>query len=126
MMIKKRSYCFLMGMLCLSLMTVAQRANYAAAEKYDVPNLQKRVGSLTVLPFFFKNDDRFWFIYEDQQGRNYYYVDPAKKEKGFLFNRAVVAAQLQQLRKETIDSALINFNAPFYMAGKQQTVTVSY
>ncbi|OQP57778.1 peptidase S9 [Niastella vici] len=126
MMYLKRSCCFLLAVLWLPVMANAQLANYAAAEKYDVPNLQKRVGSLTVLPFFFKNDDRFWFVYEDQLGRNYYYVDPAKKEKGFLYNRSLVAALLQQLRKETIDSALINFNAPFNIAGNQQTVIVAY
>jgi len=107
-------------------MVAAQRANYAAAEKYDVPNLTGKVGSLTVLPFFFKGDDRFWFIYEDRNGKNYYYVDPKRKEKKLLFNKGIITTQLQQLRKEKIDTTLINFNAPFNIANKQQTVTITY
>lgn len=126
MIVTMRRYCFLLGFLCITGRAAAQPVNYAAAEKYDVPNLREKVGSLTVLPFFFKNDDRFWFIFEDGNGRNYYYVDPKKKEKGLLYNRAVVARQLQQLREEKIDSALIVFNAPFNLAGRQQTVTVTY
>ena len=107
-------------------MVAAQRANYAAAEKYDVPNLTGKVGSLTVLPFFFKGDDRFWFIYEDRNGRNYYYVDSKRKEKKLLFNKGAITSQLQQLRKEKIDTTLINFNAPFNITNKQQTVTITY
>jgi len=122
----KRSGCFLLAVLWLSLMGQAQRANYAAAEKYDVPNLQNKVGSLTVLPFFFKNDDRFWFIYEDQNGRNYYYVDPATKKKQLLYDKSAIAAGLYKLRKEPIDTALISFSAPFDLSGKQQTVRISY
>src|SRR5690349_16940283 len=122
----KGSYCFLLVMFCSPLMAWAQQPNYAAAEKYDVPNLQKKLGTLTVLPFFFNNDDRFWFSYEDQNGKNYYCIDPVKKEKRVLFNRQIIAAQLQQLRKEPIDTALITYNPPFGISGKQQTVTVSY
>lgn len=126
MRVTGRMYCFLLGMLCLAGRSEAQQANYAAAEKYDVHNLRNKTGSLTVLPFFFKNNDRFWFIFEDGNGRNYYYVDPEKKQKGILFNRTGVAAQLQLLTKEKIDTALIVFNAPFNLAGRQQTVTVTY
>ena len=121
-----RRYCFFLGFLCMAGRGVAQKANYGAAEKYDVHNLRNKAGTLTVLPFFFKNNDRFWFIFEDGNGRNYYYVDPAKKIKGVLFSRAAVAAQLQQLRKEKIDTAHIGFNAPFNLSGNDRTVTVTY
>lgn len=121
-----RSSCFLLVMLCIAAAAGAQQVNYAAADKYDAPNLRNKVGSLTVLPFFFKNDDRFWFIFEDAKGRNYYYVDPLKKQKGLMFNRAAVAAQLQQLKKEKIDTSLIGFNAPFNLTCQDQTVTITY
>ena len=81
MIVTMRRCCFLLAMYCAPWMVCAQQPNYAAAEKYDVPNLRDKIGSLTVLPFFFKNDDKCWFVYEDGNGRNYYYVDPKKKEK---------------------------------------------
>jgi dipeptidyl-peptidase 4 len=126
MMVKMRRYCFLLAILCITAQTKAQQANYAAAQKYDVPNLRDKVGTLTVIPFFFNNDDRFWFLYEDQNGKNYYCIDPEKKEKHLLFDRQIIATQLQQIRKEKIDTGLINYNAPFGLTGKQQAVTVSY
>lgn len=126
MMIQKRSCSFLLALLCVVNLARAQQVNYVAADKYDVPNLRDKVGTLTVLPFFFKNNDRFWFSFEDANGRNYYYVDPAKKQKGLLYNRTTVATQLQLLKKEKIDTALINFSAPFNLGGHDQTVTVTY
>src|ERR1044072_7567933 len=117
MMIQKRSCSFLLALLCVVNLAKAQQVNYVAADKYDVPNLRDKVGTLTVLPFFFKNNDRFWFSFEDANGRNYYYVDPAKKQKGLLYNRTTVATQLQLLKKEKIDTALINFSAPFNLGG---------
>ncbi|AEV98701.1 peptidase S9 [Niastella koreensis] len=122
----KRSRCFLLAMLWLPGLVEAQHANYAAAEKYDVPGLRDKVGTLTVLPFFFRNNDRFWFIYEDKNGRNYYYVDPATRKKQLLYDRKAIETALFKLRKENIDTALISYNAPFELSGKQQTVRISY
>lgn len=40
----------------------AQTPDFAAAEKYDVPNLMPLVGTTQVIPFFLKKSNRFWII----------------------------------------------------------------
>lgn len=47
--------------LFLPLSGLAQVPDFKAAEKYDVPNLQKLVGSTQVIPFFLKKSNKFWF-----------------------------------------------------------------
>jgi len=105
---------------------MGQQANYAAAEKYDVPNLRSKVGSDRVLPFFFKNSDRFWFIFDDEAGKNYYYVDPAKGTKTLLVDRAFIFKKLSEIRNEDIDTAALNVTPPFNAQDTKKTVEVSY
>ncbi|OCX52056.1 peptidase S9 [Mucilaginibacter sp. PPCGB 2223] len=104
----------------------AQQANFAAAEKYDVANLKSRVGSDRVLPFFFKNSDRFWFIFDDEAGKNYYYVDPAKGVKTLLVDRPFILKKLAELRNEHIDSTGLTVNPPFNATANQTTVELNY
>lgn len=48
--------------LFFPLATLAQVPNYAAAERFDAPNLQKQIGSVQIVPFFLKKSNKFWFI----------------------------------------------------------------
>lgn len=124
-----RRFLFLAGMFCLGSLPLslpAQQANYTAAEKYDVPNLQKQVGQLSIVPFFFKGGDQFWFALDNGQGRDMYYIDPATKKKALLFDRKLIVARLGELRKEKIDSAVVQYNPPFSITASQQAVQLTY
>jgi dipeptidyl-peptidase 4 len=97
----------------------AQKADYVSAEKYDVPNLAKKVGALEVIPFFINKTDQCWFHWTEANGkRNHYFVDPAKKEKRLLYDKAILAEQLAALRHEKPDTT-INFMPAFSGDGKK-------
>jgi len=103
-----------------------QKANYAAAEKYDVQNLKDKVGTPKVIPFFFKGCNKFWFVFEDASGKNYYYVDPEKGEKHPLFDKKFIIQKLTGIRDEKIDSAAITYYPDFAITANQKTVIVGY
>lgn len=102
----------------------AQKANYAAAEKFDAPNLFRKTGTLKIIPFFFKKSDAFWFRYEDSTGEHHYFVDPRQPVKRPLYDKAVIASQLKTLRKETIDTAAITCS--FQFGADEESVGVGY
>ncbi len=98
----------------------AQTADYKAAEKYDVPNLAKSVGTIEILPFFIKKSDTFWFTFEEKKsGRNYFLVDPTKKEKRLLYDKKLLAEKLGRLRNEKVDTLALNFMPDFSNDGKK-------
>ena len=55
-----RSIFFLV--LLFPLATLAQKPDYDAAEWFDAPNLQRQIGTMKVIPFFFKKSNNFWFL----------------------------------------------------------------
>lgn len=121
-------HCFFVTLVFLSTAQSinAQQANFAAAEKYDIARLKGKVGSDRVLPFFFKNSDRFWFVFDDEAGKNYYYVDPAKKTKSLLVDKAFIVKKLSEIRNEHIDTALLNINPPFNATVNRPIVEIGY
>jgi dipeptidyl-peptidase-4 len=80
---------FVVGVLMHALMHgFAQEANYKAAAKYDVPNLQRQVGSLEIVPQFINKSDSFWFAWQDAQGnRLTWFVNPVTEQKRLLKER---------------------------------------
>lgn len=81
---------------CLPLFSVwGQKANYKQAEKFRTAGSE--VGSLSVSPNFLKNSDKFWFTYKTGEGTKYYFVDPDRKTKSFLFDNEYMAAELTKI-----------------------------
>ncbi len=72
-----------------------QKANYKQAEKFR--KIGSEVKSLSVAPKFLKDSDKFWFSYETGEGVQYYFVDPAKKTKRFLFENNYMAEELTKI-----------------------------
>lgn len=73
----------------------AQQANFVQAEKFRQINAE--IGSLNVIPNFFKDSDKFWYSYKTGEGTKYYFVDPAKREKRYLFENEYLAEELTKL-----------------------------
>ncbi len=98
----------------------AQTADYEAAERYDTPILAKNIGTIEILPFFIKKSDTFWFTFEEKKsGRNYFLVNPTKKEKRLLYDKKLLAEKLGSLRNEKIDTLALNFMPNFSNDGKK-------
>lgn len=73
----------------------AQQANFVQAEKFRQINAE--IGSLNVIPNFLKDSDKFWYSYKTGEGTKYYFVDPAKREKRYLFENEYLAEELTKL-----------------------------
>ena len=62
------------------------KANYLLASKFSPTKLDKMVFSTSVDPHWLKKSNRFWYSYQNTDGRKWYIVDPVKAEKKVLFD----------------------------------------
>ncbi len=84
-------------MMFFSMQTVqAQKANFELAERFTADNMQKMTGSTFLNPNWIENEDRFWYEWEDSNGKRWMYVDAARELVRPLFNRDDMAAQLSE------------------------------
>ncbi|WP_343523943.1 prolyl oligopeptidase family serine peptidase [Pedobacter sp.] len=125
---------------CISV--IAQQADYLAAQKYDAPNLAKRVGTLKIIPFFLKNSHKFWFVANGSaplsnqlnQGNGaisgslltnvHYIVDMASGRRQELFDKAIIIDQLKGLTQGEVNSAQVIYTPEF--SADEKSVLVSY
>jgi len=80
------------------------KANYQLASRFSPKKLEKMVFSTAVDPHWLKKSDRFWYVYETPQGKNWYIVDPAKAQKRVMFDNAKLAAKLTNIVKDPFDA----------------------
>ena len=80
------------GLLLLAVNLYAQQtpittANYQAAARFSPKKLEKMIFSTAVDPHWLKKSNRFWYMYETTEGKEWYIVDPVKGEKKVLFDQ---------------------------------------
>ncbi|MBS7197801.1 MAG: DPP IV N-terminal domain-containing protein [Bacteroidales bacterium] len=70
-----------------------QKANYKLAEKLRKVSFGSLIGkySMNVFPKQINDTDKFWFEFTTEEGKHFYFVDPAKGEKRLLFNNTDIA-----------------------------------
>jgi dipeptidyl aminopeptidase/acylaminoacyl peptidase len=86
----------------ISTLTLAQQANFEAAERFTGEKMEKLIGNTSVFPRWIEDTDRFWYTYENNEGKNWYYVDAARPSQRLLFDQENMASQLAEI-----------FNRPF-------------
>src|ERR1700686_943292 len=69
-------------------------ANYELAARGTAAKVGKLVFDTSVTPHWLENGDRFWYTYENNKGRRFYLVDPARKSKSLVFDPTRLAALL--------------------------------
>jgi len=82
----------------------APKANYQLASRFSPNKLKKMVYSTTVDPHWLKLSNRFWYVYETPNGKNWYVVDPAAKTKKKLFNSTDLAAEITLVMRDAFDA----------------------
>ena len=95
-------------LILLSLLLLAlggdaqQKANYKLAEKLRNVSLGSLIGkySMNVFPKQINDTDKFWFEFTTEEGKNFYFVDPAKGEKRLLFENADIAQGVSQIPRQ--------------------------
>ena len=79
-----------------------QKANYKLAEKLRNVSFGSLIGkySMSVFPKQINDTDKFWFEFTTEEGKNFYFVDPAKGEKRLLFENADIAQGVSQITRK--------------------------
>lgn len=83
---------------------LAQTANFELAERFTTQMMEKMVGSTSVDPNWIKDQDRFWYSYENGEGKNWYFVDAARQNKRMLFDQETMAARLSEIFKKPFNA----------------------
>ncbi len=81
-----------------------QKANYDLAARFSPKKLDKMIFSLSVDPHWLKQSNKFWYVYETSEGKQWMIVDPAKNEKKQLFDKEQLAASLTKIIKDPFDA----------------------
>lgn len=80
------------------------KPNYDLAFRWTSSKVGKYVFSTSVSPRWLEFSDRFWYTYETPAGRQWWIVEPAKKTKQPLFDRARMAGQLTTILRTPYDA----------------------
>lgn len=83
-----------------------QKSNYALAEKFrllDEAPVYKY--STEVNPTFINGTDCFYYSFATREGKRYYYVNPAKKEKRLLFDTAELLSKIALYTRKAYPAA---------------------
>ena len=91
--------------------TPVTKANYQLASRFSPNKLDKMVFSTSVDPHWLKNSDRFWYDYENTDGRKWYIVDPEKGQKKLLFDPAKLAAEITKIVKDPFDAQHLDLDS---------------
>jgi dipeptidyl aminopeptidase/acylaminoacyl peptidase len=81
-----------------------QKANYDLAARFSPKKLDKMIFSLSVDPHWLKQSNRFWYVYETSEGKQWMIVDPVKNEKKVMFDKEQLAASLTRIIKDPFDA----------------------
>ena len=57
--------------VCFSLISVAQKADFKAAEKFRADNLTPKFGDLAVNANWIEESDIFWYSFKTSAGKNF-------------------------------------------------------
>ncbi|MGN6420070.1 MAG: DPP IV N-terminal domain-containing protein, partial [Pseudobacter sp.] len=107
----------MLRLICSALFMAVLMPGFVLAQEdpanyFDAPNLNKQIGSMSIVPFFAGKEGRFWFVASDSTEKNYFLVDPVKKKRWNLSDKSFLAKELARIRKEKIDTAAIKITGP--------------
>jgi len=84
--------------------TTPPKANYQLASRFSPNKLRKIIYSTTVDPHWLKLSNKFWYEYETPEGKQWYIVDPASRNKKKLFDNAKLAAEITNIIRDPFDA----------------------
>jgi len=73
-----------------------QKGNFELAERFSTTNVTQKVGSTSVNAQWLKDQDAFWYQWQDAKGKRWMYIDVPKSIKRPLFNQEDLAAKLSE------------------------------
>lgn len=98
------SLCLLLPVLTVSAQQKpVTKANYELAERFAPSKVNRCIHSTLSGAEWFKNSDRFWYMWKDSNGTHYYVVDPVSKTKKEIFDMDKLASELTLIVKDPYD-----------------------
>ncbi len=99
-------------LMCLGLLSAAAtgqptpvtRANYDLAERFSQKKVDKMVFSTAVQPNWFRDSDKFWYVWHSPQGTQYFVVDPAARTRRPLWDMAELAMKISEITHDPFDA----------------------
>ncbi len=80
------------------------KANRELAERFTKAKMEKMIFSTEVEPHWLEGSDRFWYAWESSEGKTFWLVDPARRQKSPIFDNDEIAAQITLLTKDPYDA----------------------
>jgi dipeptidyl aminopeptidase/acylaminoacyl peptidase len=80
-----------------NLQTVAQQANFEAAERFTGEKMNKLIGNTSLYPRWIEDTNNFWYTYENDEGKNWYFVNAERPNQRLLFDQEEMASQLTEI-----------------------------
>jgi len=80
------------------------KGNYQLASKFSADKIKKMVFSQSVNPHWLKLSNRFWYVYETSEIKNWYIVDPALHSRKKMFDNNKLAAAITLIVKDPFDA----------------------
>ncbi|HSR37656.1 MAG TPA: DPP IV N-terminal domain-containing protein, partial [Phnomibacter sp.] len=90
-------------LLAQSPASAQQNGNYALAARLSPKKLEKLLFSTSVDAHWLKNGDRFWYMYQTTEGKQWWLVDDATGSKKPLFDNDKMAAEITKIVKDPFD-----------------------
>ncbi|MEX0722659.1 MAG: DPP IV N-terminal domain-containing protein [Gracilimonas sp.] len=85
-------------LLCIgNFHSVAQQANFDAAERFTGEKMDKLIGNTSVYPRWIEDTNNFWYTYENDKGKNWYFVNAERPNQRLLFDQEEMASQLTEI-----------------------------
>ncbi|MDR9417455.1 DPP IV N-terminal domain-containing protein [Gracilimonas sp.] len=98
----------------------AQNANFEAAERFTGDKMSKIVGSTSVYPRWIEDTDNFWYTYENNEGKQWYYVDSERPRQRLLFDQNEMASQLTEIFERPFNALDLDLEGFEYDADKER------
>lgn len=80
-----------------------QTANYDLAARFAPYKLRELIHSTAVNPRWIEGSQKFWYEWEDTNGKTFYLVDPAGGSKRPVFDNDRIAAELTRITRDPYD-----------------------
>ncbi len=78
-------------------------ANYELAARFAPYRIQEMVHSTSVDPRWIEGTDKFWYEWENADGKFFYIVDPGAGSRTLLFDNDRIAAELTRITRDPWD-----------------------
>jgi len=84
--------------------TPVDEADYKLPARFSPDRLKTMVFSTGVDAHWMRHSDRFWYVWETPQGKNWHIVDPARRSRRPIFDPVRLAAELTRQTRDPYDA----------------------